>query len=208
MPPHKCFTGSGESTSQFQALTCVLTSFSYNGLNYTLSIFIADTSSLKNRSFIFAFSNSPYIITTWIGGPLAAAFYNKVGFRWGFGAFAIITPIVHAPLIALFTWNYHKAKRTGLITHKSSDRTVSQSVRHCFLEFDLVGLLLICSGLALLLLPFSLSTYQANGWKSPMIICMIVFGVALTIVRRQHLQHWLVLLGSDHRPGHPLHWPI
>lgn len=88
---------------------------------------------------------------------------------------------MHAPLIALFTWNYHKAKRTGLITRKSSDRTVLQSVRHYFLEFDLVGLLLICGGLALLLLPFSLSTYQANGWKSPMIICMIVFGVALTI---------------------------
>jgi hypothetical protein len=31
----------------------------YNGMNYSLSIFIADTSSLKNRSFMFAFSSSP-----------------------------------------------------------------------------------------------------------------------------------------------------
>ena len=54
----------------------------YNGMDYTLSIFVADTSSLKNRGFTFAYIASPYIITTWIGGPLATEFLDGPGFRW------------------------------------------------------------------------------------------------------------------------------
>ena len=34
---------------------------------------------------MFAYASSPYIITTWIGGPLATAFLNGPGFHWGFG---------------------------------------------------------------------------------------------------------------------------
>ena len=56
-------------------------------MDYSLGIFIADTSSLKNRAFMFAFVNSPYIATTWIGGPLATAFLDGPGFRWGYGVF-------------------------------------------------------------------------------------------------------------------------
>jgi hypothetical protein len=33
----------------------------YNGLGFCLGIFIADTSSLKNRGLMFAYANSPYI---------------------------------------------------------------------------------------------------------------------------------------------------
>jgi len=129
---------------------------------------------------MFAFSASPYIITTWIGGPLATAFLNGPGWRWGFGAFAIITPLVCMPLFFLFMWNYNKAKKAGLIKKKDSGRTIGQSLYYYAVEFDVIGLLLICAGLALFLLPFSLYSYQSNGWQSPMIICMIVFGPYLS----------------------------
>jgi len=154
---------------------------SYNGLDYSMSIFVADTSSLKNRGFMFAFTSSPYIITTWIGGPLATRFYNGAGFRWGFGAFAIITPIVCTPLFVLFLYNYRKARNLGLMPNHHTDRTTLQSLKHYAIEFDLVGLILICGGFALFLLPFSLYSYQPDGWKSPMIICMIVSGGLLLI---------------------------
>jgi hypothetical protein len=42
-------------------------------------------------------------------------------------------------------------------------------------------LLLITAGLGLFLLPFLLYSYQPKGWRSPMIICMIVFGGLLLV---------------------------
>jgi MFS family permease len=130
---------------------------------------------------MFAFASSPYIATVWVGGPLATAFLNGPGFRWGFGAFAIITPIITFPLFALFMLNYRKAKKMGLVTERQSGRTFGQSLKYYFIEFDVIGILLISGGLAMFLLPFSIYAYQPEGWRSPMIICLIVFGFLVLI---------------------------
>lgn len=145
-------------------------------MEYTLGIFIADTSALKNRALMFAFASSPYIITVWVGGPLATAFLNGPGFRWGFGVFALVTPIVTIPLFALFMWNYRKAKAAGLIPARESSRTVAQSIWHYAIEFDLAGMLILATGLALFLLPFSLYSYQPERWRAPLIITFIIVG--------------------------------
>jgi hydrogenase-4 membrane subunit HyfE len=42
-----------------------------------------------------------------------------------------------------------------------------------------VGLLLVAGGFSLLLLPWPLAFYQRNGFASPMVLCMIVFGLLL-----------------------------
>jgi MFS family permease len=154
----------------------------YNGVSYCCGIFIADTSALKNRAFAFAFINSPYIATVWIGGPLATAFLKSAGgFRWGFGTFAIVTPVVCMPLFLVFWWNYRKSKAAGLVIKRESKGTFWQAVKYYAIEFDVVGILLIAAGLALFLLPFSIYSYQPKGWKSPMIICFIVFGFLLMV---------------------------
>ncbi|KAH8904771.1 siderophore iron transporter mirB [Coniochaeta sp. PMI_546] len=154
----------------------------YNGVSYCCGIFIADTSALKNRAFAFAFINSPYIATVWIGGPLATAFLASAGgFRWGFGTFAIITPFVTLPLFLVFWLNYRKAKKNGLIVKRESKGTFWTSLKYYVIEFDVVGILLIAGGLALFLLPFSLYSYQAKGWSSALVICMLVFGIVLLI---------------------------
>lgn len=148
-------------------------------MTYSLSVFIADTSALKNRALMFAFLFSPFIITTWISGPVAESFLANGSWRWAFGTFAIVTPVMTAPLIALFYYNYRKAIGMGLLVRKRSERTWPETAKHYFVEFDIVGLLLISAGLALFLLPFSLYSYQAEQWRSPLIICMLVFGVVL-----------------------------
>ncbi len=130
---------------------------------------------------MFAFITSPYLATTWISGPLASAFLYGPGFRWGFGAFAIITPAVTLPLFILFLWNYRKAKLAGLIPVRMSNRTWLQSLKYYAVEFDVIGLILVTGGLTLFLLPFSLYSYQTDQWRSPMIICMILFGGVLLI---------------------------
>jgi MFS family permease len=153
----------------------------YNGLSYTLSIFIADTSALKNRALMFAFSMSPYIITTWIGGPIANAFLAGPGFRWGFGTFTILTPVVTLPLYFLFMYNQGKAKKQGLLPPVIKHESWTAAVKYYAIQFDVVGLLLLMSGLALFLLPFSLYTYQTDGWSSALVVSMIVVGGLLLI---------------------------
>ena len=155
--------------------------YSANGMLYSLSVFLADTSHLKNRALVFAFANSPYIVTTWIGGPAAQSFIEGAGWRWGYGTFAIVMPVVCTPLFALFMYYYRKAKKQGLIPERRSNRTTAQSVWYYVVEFDLLGILLLAGGMALFLLPFSLYSFQAKQWASPMIICMLVFGVVLLI---------------------------
>jgi MFS family permease len=161
--------------------TVLKINYRYNGLNYCLSIFIADTSSLKNRGLMFGFTSSPYIITVWCGGPIAQSFLATSGFRWAFGMWAILTPVFTMPLWGLFMWNYRKAEKAGLIPARQSNRTTLESLKYYFIEFDVIGIFLIAGGLALFLLPFSLYSYQANGWRSALVISMIVIGGLMLI---------------------------
>ncbi|KAI0385614.1 MFS general substrate transporter [Hypomontagnella monticulosa] len=153
----------------------------YNGISYSLSVFIADTSHLKNRALMLAFVASPYIITVWITSPMSSSVLYGIGWRWGFGIFSIVTPIMCLPLFFLFTWNYNKAKREGLVIHTPSGRTTWESIKFYFWEFDIICLILICGGFALFLLPFNIYSYQYYGWRDPLTICMIIFGGLLII---------------------------
>jgi MFS family permease len=162
----------------------------HNGTEYVVSVFIADTSRLKNRGLMFAFLTSPFIITSWISGPLATAYLEikvidgqevitGIGWRWAYGTFAILVPIVSLPLFVLFQWNYKKALKTGLMPVEKPDRTFAQSVKYYLIEFDAVGLVLIMVGLTLLLLPFNIYSYQHEKFSSTLISCMIGLGVLL-----------------------------
>ncbi|KAJ3495521.1 hypothetical protein NLG97_g3339 [Lecanicillium saksenae] len=160
-----------------------------NGIGYALSVALADMSSLKNRGLALAFSTSPFIITTWLNGRIAAAFYkvhpdgtnSGPGFRWAFGAFSIITPAVTLPLFVLFVFNLRKAIKLGVITKAQSTRTPLQSFVHYCREFDIVGLLLISAGLSIFLLPFNIYSFQSQEWRAPIVICFFIFGGLLII---------------------------
>ncbi|KGO36746.1 Major facilitator superfamily domain, general substrate transporter [Penicillium expansum] len=96
---------------QTYAAAQVFSSVGSQGVSYCLTVFISDTSALKNRALMLSFATSPYIITTWIGGPISQSVLEGPGWRWGFGIFTIVVPIVVAPLCLLFFWNQQKAKK-------------------------------------------------------------------------------------------------
>lgn len=152
-----------------------------NSLLYTINIFVADTSSLRNRGFMTAFASSPNIITTWLSGPISEAYLEGPGWRWAFGTFAIVVPVVTLPLYGLLTYNGIKAKKQGIVPRRESQRTAWQSFVYYCREFDAVGLLLLSGGLALFLLPFNIYSMQGEGWRAPIIICFLVFGLALIL---------------------------
>jgi MFS family permease len=155
----------------------------FNGMSYVLNVFMADTSSLRNRALVFAFSITPYIGTTFAGPALAQEFYTKSSWRWGHGVWTIFTPLVCLPFFAIVIHNQRKAAVIGLAksgaerapAHEGS-RSLIQSISYWLWEFDFIGILLVCAGFVLLLLPLALASYQKNKWQSGSIIAMFILG--------------------------------
>ncbi|RKF73651.1 Siderophore iron transporter mirB [Golovinomyces cichoracearum] len=142
----------------------------FDGMGYVMDVFMADTSSPKNRALVFAFSTTPYIITTFIGPRAAASFLRTSGWPWAYGVFAIITPVITIPLLYILYQNERKARKSGLLIKEKSDRTPMESISYYFFEFD--G----NAGFVLILLPSSLASYQRKGWGSGAIIAMLITG--------------------------------
>nr|UPX44776.1 hypothetical protein FAC2J5_28 [Penicillium camemberti] len=153
---------------QTYAAAQVFSSVGSQGVSYCLTVFISDTSALKNRALMLSFATSPYIITTWIGGPISQSVLEGPGWRWGFGIFTIVVPIVVAPLCLLFFWNQQKAKKMGLFAPSRGPLTLSTRA-----EWP-------CS--------FFRSVY--GQWRSAMIICMIIFGGLLLIAFALYERFW------------------
>lgn len=155
-----------------------------NGISYVLQVFIADTSKLKNRMILFGFTTTPYISNTFAGPAAAQSILQGSTWRWGFGAFCIIIPAVCAPVIFVFAVHLRKAKKLGLVKEKTDaekSRTWWQSTKYWVIELDVFGVLLCVAGFSLLLLPFSLASYQADKWRSGTVISMLVIGVLCLI---------------------------
>lgn len=108
----------------------------YSALYFILDVFVADTSGLKNRAFAFAFLSTPFICTAFTGPLLATALVTGPGWRWAFGVFAIIQPVLFAPLALVFKYYQKKATKLGLFHTVESGRTTVQSIVHYIHEFD------------------------------------------------------------------------
>ena len=156
-----------------------------SALLYSINIFVADTTALKNRGLMTALTSSANIITVWLAGPLSEAFLKGPGWRWCFGALSILVPILCLPLLVLLFVNYAKAKSQGLFLKSNHDtKTTTPLTRLVYYahEFDVVGLLLLTAGLSLFLLAFNLWPLQPQGWRAPIVICFLVFGLLLTVL--------------------------
>lgn len=105
-------------------------------MTYCVDVITADASKLKNRGLAYAFTSSPYMITAFAGAKASEEFYNNVSWRWGFGCFAIIFPIVASPLFFLLKFNLRKAHKQGILANEKSDRTLLQGIWYYVLQFD------------------------------------------------------------------------
>ncbi|KAK4071832.1 hypothetical protein Trihar35433_3896 [Trichoderma harzianum] len=160
----------------------VFYSIGFGGMTYAVDVITADASQLKNRGLAYAFTSSPYIITAFAGAKASEGFYNDISWRWGFGVFAIVFPIVAAPLYFILKINLRKAERQGLLTKEPSNRTILQSIWYYSVEFDAMGVFLFSVGLTVFLLPFNIADSAPNGWSSGYIIAMIVVGFVMLII--------------------------
>ncbi|KAL3468180.1 major facilitator superfamily domain-containing protein [Aspergillus heterothallicus] len=151
----------------------------FYGMEYAIDVVTADASSLRNRAFAYAFTSSPYIITAFAGPKVADEFYYQTSWRWGFGAWAVATPIVAIPLYAMLKYNLLKAHREGYRVKRPSGRSIWESIQYWSVEFDLLGVVIFTAGLVLFQLPFDIADYAPNGWASDYIVAMLVVGFSM-----------------------------
>lgn len=114
----------------------VFYSIGNSGVTYVICVLAADVTNLKNRGLAFAFTSSPYMITAFAGSKAAEGFLLNVNWRWGFGAWAIILPVVGTAVFGVLRHAQNKALKTGLLVKEKSGRTIFEKVKWAVIQLD------------------------------------------------------------------------
>ncbi|CZR65584.1 related to major facilitator MirA [Phialocephala subalpina] len=160
----------------------VLYEIGFSGIYYILTVFIADASQMKNRALMIGISYFPNMATTFAGPALAEAFYDNTTWRWAYGMFSTVLPVMCLPVILVLWRNQKKSKKLGIIEAPQSGRTVWQSFLHFSIEFDAIGVILFGVSLTIFLLPFTLASSAGKEWRSATVITMIMLGFVLLLL--------------------------
>ncbi|KAK4215040.1 ClpP/crotonase-like domain-containing protein [Rhypophila decipiens] len=152
----------------------------FMGVTFCIDVITADASKVKNRGLAYAFTSSPYMITAFAGSKAAEGWWPD-NWRWGIGMFAILFPVVAAPLFFILLAALRRAKEQGLMVKEDNGRTMMQSLWHYFVQFDAPGVFLFSAGLIVFLLPFNLAYRAEKGWESGHIIAMLVVGFFILV---------------------------
>ena len=152
------------------------------GLQILQQIFIADTSDLLNRALLSSLPDTPFLVTVWIGAPIAAAILSTTTWRWGYGMWAIILPAAFLPLMLSLLLNGRKARQLGMaVRAQRSSTPMPQAAQKLFFSLDTVGILLLSAAFALILLPLTLASTVEGGWGNRTIIGMMLGGLVCLV---------------------------
>ncbi|KAI0353438.1 drug:h+ antiporter [Trametes cingulata] len=157
------------------------------GLQLLTSVIIADITTLQWRGIVSGMTSLPFIFNAFIGSNVSNFFLEHLNWRWGYAMFAILVPMSLSPLIITLFWGERKAKKLGLVDapQPRSDLVAPVKVRALqrawlFAEqLDLVGLILLGSAVALILLPMTLAQRAEGQWSNPSMIATLVLGWVL-----------------------------
>ncbi len=152
------------------------------GLGILQQIFIADTSDMLNRALWSSLPEIPFLVTVWIGSFIGHAILKSIGWRWGYGIWCIILPVVFVPLALTLFLNNRKAKRLGLtVPSPFRGQKSVEALTTLWNEVDIGGIILLSAAFSLILIPLTIASKAADGWKSPSIIAMLLLGFASLI---------------------------
>ncbi|KAH3663977.1 hypothetical protein OGAPHI_004691 [Ogataea philodendri] len=158
---------------------CVFISIGESGVDLMNNVIVADMTPLKWRTAVASMLLTPYLCTTWISGYIVEDIL-KTNWRWGYGMFAIITPVVLTSAVTIIFVIDHRVNGNGEQLFKPPKVSWKQ-VREALVEIDALGLVLLGFAFSLILLPCSLYAYANGGWKNPSMIAMEVVGGVLLI---------------------------
>lgn len=164
----------------------VIYAFGYSGASILGIITVADLTDVVDRGLVQALYNVPSLINIFCA-PRAGAALSKAGqWRWGYGLIPILIFVTATPLV-FNLWRLNlKVKKSGLLdefkrkqaaTRVSENLSIFQKIVWLFVEIDVIGSLLMVTGLALILLPLVLALPSWGGWSSGTTIGTLVGGV-------------------------------
>ncbi|QDS75197.1 hypothetical protein FKW77_008748 [Venturia effusa] len=145
------------------------------GLQMLQQIFAADTTDLVNRALVSTLFDTPFLWTVWAGAPIAQRILPN--WRWGYGIWAIVLPILSTPLLLTLFLNQRKAKKLGLLpVSPNQGKSVIQVAKSLWFDLDIFGLLLLAAAISLILLPLTLAPRADGGWTNRSMIAMLIIG--------------------------------
>ncbi|KAI9069135.1 MFS general substrate transporter, partial [Trametes sanguinea] len=160
----------------------ILYAIGYTGLQLLTSVIIADITTLQWRGIVSGSTSLPFLVNAFVGSNVSNFFLEHLNWRWGYAMFAILVPMALSPLILTLYWGERKAKQLGLVDTPRSDQVKLRPLRRAWLfaeQLDLVGLVLLGSAVALILLPMTLAQKSTRPWSSPSMIGSLVLGWTL-----------------------------
>ena len=153
------------------------------GLQILIQIFVADTTDLLNRALFSSLPDAPFLVTTWVGAPIAQDLLSRTTWRWGYGVWAIVLPIAFLPLALSLILNGRKAAKLNVLPPGPRFQGgVWKSLVALWHDLDAFGLMLLSAGVSLLLLPLTLAQTAKGGWHNASMIAMVVLGCIFLIV--------------------------
>ncbi|KAH7362739.1 major facilitator superfamily domain-containing protein [Plectosphaerella cucumerina] len=163
------------------------------GFGITQQIFISDLTNLRNRAFWLSLPETISAVPTlYLGTIVAQAFLDHSTWRWGYGMWAIVTPVVALPLLlTLFIRKLKDRKQYPadvlrprvLRDIRADDPLHVKAYQLLWIELDAPGCFLLIAGLALILIPVSLTGARNSGaWENNGgFIAMVVIGAILFV---------------------------
>ena len=158
----------------------VLYQVGFTCISFLVEVIISDVTSLRLRLLASYIPVSPFLINAWVSGDVASAALAGVGWRWGIGMWAIVYPASVLPLIFAIWWAHRRAKAKGdLAEYRTPYQLLGSTklARALLWQLDVVGLLLLISVLALVLVPLTLTGGFSVGWDHAHIIAPLVLGI-------------------------------
>ncbi|KLT42926.1 MFS general substrate transporter [Cutaneotrichosporon oleaginosum] len=176
----------------------VIYTLGYTGLQILLQIIVADLTTLRWRALVNGILTMWFIMNAFVAAEISARVTN---WRWGYGMFAILMPATLLPVIISLLWAQWKGKK---ILKERGVRALKEPrmarLKRALIEMDFIGLILLATSLALILLTFAL-VYKAKGaWKNASMIAMLVVGCLLFPVFLAY--EWKI----PARPVFPMRW--
>ncbi|GAA5903733.1 hypothetical protein JCM5296_002132 [Sporobolomyces johnsonii] len=174
----------------------VFSAIGASGFDLLNSIIMADLTPLKYRGLAMGLLTSPYLVTVWYTSEIVDALSTDDKWRWGYGMFAVIYPVIWIPACITMFWLERRALKDNLNVEAArtgsdyvdasciaqpAEKTLWQKVVQVYEEVDTIGLILLGFGWSLLLLPFSLYGGAEGGFHNRSLIAMLAIGSACLV---------------------------
>ncbi|PCG89669.1 Major facilitator superfamily domain, general substrate transporter [Penicillium occitanis (nom. inval.)] len=144
-----------------------------SGTNLLNNIIASDFSSVKWRAFAIQSIYSPVIFMPFVSGFILDNVVGGIGWRWGIGMFAIIMPLGVSLLIFMAFYLQYRTQKPEFFPWKIS------STYGFYKNVDIVGIILISGGTALLLCPISWVGVFQDRWNVPWVYVLVGVGALM-----------------------------